>query len=146
MLYYCHSDKIRKYGVIKGKQRSNCQDCGRYFQSSYEQQGYSPDVRRICLKMYLNGMGFRGIERVTGIHHTTIINWVRESGEELPEDDEEDEPTIAELDELQTYIGRKTDKIWIWTAINHYSPGIIARVLIWFKAIAVAKPLKNSGR
>lgn len=110
---HCHSDKIRKYGVIKGKQRYHCQDCGRYFQSSSEQQGYSPDVRRICLKMYLNGMGFRGIERVTGIHHTTIMNWVRESGEELPEDEEEDEPTIAELDELQTYIGRKTDKIWI---------------------------------
>ena len=54
------------------------------------------------------------------------MNWVSSSGEELPEDEEEDEPTIAELDELQTYIGRKTDKIWIWTAINHYSPGILA--------------------
>ena len=62
--------------------------------------------------MYLNGMGFRGIERITGIHHTTIMNWVRESGEELPEDESE-EPELAELDELQTYIGRKTDKIWI---------------------------------
>ena len=49
--------------------------------------------------MYLNGMGFRAIERVTGIHHTTIINWVKESGEELPED-ESGEPELAELDEL----------------------------------------------
>jgi len=64
-------------------------------------------------------------ERVTGIHHTTIINWVKESGEELPED-ESGEPELAELDELQTYIGRKTDKIWIWTAINHLAPGILA--------------------
>ena len=53
--------------------------------------------------------------------HTTIINWVKESGEELPEDESE-EPELAELDELQTYIGRKTDKIWIWTAINHHLP------------------------
>jgi IS1 family transposase len=75
--------------------------------------------------MYLNGMGFRGIERVTGISHTTIINWVRESGEELPRD-EEDEPELAELDELQTYIGRRADKTWIWTAVNHQAPGIIA--------------------
>ena len=45
-------------------------------------------------------MGFRGIERVTGIHHTTIMNWVRESGAELPEDEEGEEPSIAELDEL----------------------------------------------
>ena len=82
-------------------------------------------VKQICLNMYLNGMGFRGIERVTGIHHTTIINWVKESGKELPEDESE-EPELAELDELQTYIGRKIDKIWIWTAINHHAPGILA--------------------
>ncbi len=75
--------------------------------------------------MYLNGMGFRGIERITGIHHTTIINWVRESGEDLPED-ESSEPELAELDELQTYIGRQTEKVWIWTAIDHHAPGILA--------------------
>jgi IS1 family transposase len=23
-------------------------------------------------------------------------------------------------------IGRKTDKIWLWTAINHHAPGILA--------------------
>jgi len=62
---------------------------------------------------------------VTGIHHTTIMNWVKESAQELPED-EEDHPLVAELDELQTYVSRKTDKIWLWTAINHYAPGILA--------------------
>ena len=91
--------------------------------------------------MYLNGMGFRGIKRVTGIAHTTIMNWVKELGEELPED-ELGEPERAALDELQTFdfakppvegcrnagafIDRKTDKIWTWTAINHHSSGIIA--------------------
>lgn len=36
--------------------------------------------------MYLNGMGFRAIERVTGIPHTIIMNWFKESAEELLED------------------------------------------------------------
>jgi transposase-like protein len=75
--------------------------------------------------MYLNGMGFRAIERVTGIHHTTIMIWVKESAQKLPEDEEE-QPTVAELDELQTYIGRKNNKIWLWTAINHHATGILA--------------------
>ena len=44
---------------------------------------------------------FEKRERVTGIHHTTIINWVSESGEELAED-ESGEPQIAELDELRS--------------------------------------------
>ena len=122
---HCHSKKTHKFGFVKDKQRYHCKKCGRYFQSSYEQQGYSPDVKKICLKMYLNGMGFRGIERITGIHHTTIMNWVSESGEELPEDESE-EPELAELDELQTYIGRKTEKVWIWTAIDRHAPGILA--------------------
>jgi IS1 transposase len=30
--------------------------------------------------MYVNGMRFRGIERVTGVHHTTIIAWVKQVG------------------------------------------------------------------
>ena len=106
---HCHSTKTQKFGFVRDKQRYHCKKCGRYFQSSYEEQGYSNDVKKICLKMYLNGMGFRGIERITGIHHTTIMNWVAESGEELPED-ESGEPELAELDELQTYIGRKADK------------------------------------
>ena len=76
--------------------------------------------------MYLNAMGFPAIERVTGIHHTTIMNWVKESAQELPEDDDSSEPTVAELDELQTYIGSKNYKIWIWTPVPRYSPGVLA--------------------
>ncbi len=57
-----------------------------------------------------------------------MLHWVKESAQELPED-EEDQPTIAELDELQIYVGRKTNKIWLWTAINHHAPGILAMEL-----------------
>jgi len=35
--------------------------------------------------MYVNGMGFRGIERVPGVHHTTVISWVKQVGEALPD-------------------------------------------------------------
>ena len=61
--------------------------------------------------MYVNGMGFRGIERVTGIHHTTVINWVRQAGESLPDAYDPDEtPEVGELDELQTFVGSKKTK------------------------------------
>jgi insertion element IS1 protein InsB len=33
---------------------------------------------------------------------------------------------LVELDEVQTYVGHKTNKIWIWTAINHLAPDILA--------------------
>ncbi len=80
--------------------------------------------------MYLNGMGLRGIERVTDIHHTTIMHWVREAGLELPDALLDEEiPEITELDELQTFVGNKRNVIWIWTAVNHWRAGILAWVV-----------------
>lgn len=33
-------------------------------------------------------------ERITGIAHTTVMNWVRESGEELSEDEPENQSLL----------------------------------------------------
>jgi transposase-like protein len=104
----CSSERINKNGHHHSKQNFVCKACGRQFVESYEPKGYSDDVKQLCLKMYLNGMGFRGIERVTGINHNTIINWVRIAALALPELPEGDEiPEITELDELQTFVGSK---------------------------------------
>jgi hypothetical protein len=46
------------------------------------------EVKRQCLKMSVNGMGFRAIERIKGVHHTSIINWVKQVGELLPDGDQ----------------------------------------------------------
>jgi insertion element IS1 protein InsB len=63
----CQSKNTRKDGLQNGKQRWECKDCGRIFRDSYSTKGYHPQVKEICLTMYLNGLGFRNIERVTGI-------------------------------------------------------------------------------
>lgn len=47
--------------------------------------------------MYVNGMGFRGIERVKGVHHTTVISWVKQLGLQLP--DAPPESAIPEVGE-----------------------------------------------
>jgi hypothetical protein len=61
--------------------------------------------------MYGNGMGFRGIERVTGVHHTTVIYWVKQVGEHLPDAyDLEAVPQVGELDELETFVRSKITK------------------------------------
>ena len=45
---------------------------------------------------------------------------------ELPEPHEEEEiPEITEIDELQTFVGSKNNKVWIWTVVNHWQPGIL---------------------
>lgn len=61
------SNNTRKDSHQNGKQRWECKDCDRIFRDSYSSKGYHSQVKQICLNMYLNGMGFRVIERVTGI-------------------------------------------------------------------------------
>ncbi len=44
-------------------------------------------------------VGFRAIERVKGVHHTTLISWVRPVGELLSDDyDPQTTPDLGELD------------------------------------------------
>jgi transposase-like protein len=105
----CGATHIRKNGKRKGKQNHICVACGRQFIDAYEpHRGYSDEVRRECLKMYVNGAGFRAIERVKGVHHTTVITWVKQVGEHLPDAyDPETTPEVGELDELETFVGSK---------------------------------------
>jgi insertion element IS1 protein InsB len=122
----CNATSYRKNGHRRGKQCYQCRDCGRQFVESPVPKSYPSEVKQLCLKMYVNGMGLRGIERVTEIHHTTIMNWIEEAGMELSDTPEEDEiPEITEIDELQTFIGKKNNKAWIWTVVNHHQPGIL---------------------
>ncbi len=138
----CKSTHIRKNGIKRGKQNHICVNYGRQFIACYEtSKGYSDEVKQECLKMYVNGMGFRGIEReitggiippatlarVKGVHHTTIIYWLQQVGKNLP--DAYDFPQVGELDELETFVGAKKTKFGARSAVNHFTSGILAWVL-----------------
>ena len=105
----CKSTHIHKNGTKKGKQNYLCVDCQRQFLECYQRQrGYSDEFKRECLIMYVNGMGLRAIARVKSIHHTTVMNWVKQVGELLPNAYEpEIIPQVGELDELETFVGSK---------------------------------------
>jgi transposase-like protein len=61
----CQSTHVNKNGQKKGKQNYICVGCGRQFIDCYQpHKGYLEEVKRECLKMYVNGMGFRAIERI----------------------------------------------------------------------------------
>jgi transposase-like protein len=68
----CQATEVSKNGHRKGRQCYKCKHCGRQFLGHYRPWQYSTDVKQLCIKMYLNGMGLRAIEQVTQIHHTTI--------------------------------------------------------------------------
>ena len=85
-----------------------CVQCSRQFINFYEPKGYSEEIKRECLEMYVNGSGFRAIERVKKVHHTTVINWVKDLGNAIPDTPGYDEiPEVTQIDELETFIGKK---------------------------------------
>jgi AcrR family transcriptional regulator len=72
----CGSDRVAKNGHRHGNQRYICKACGKQFASEYSPRGYPPEIKQQCLELHRQGMGFREIERQTGVSHNTVINWV----------------------------------------------------------------------
>ena len=105
---HCASTKISKNGHRRGKQCYICCACGRQFLEIYDTLGYRTSTKEHCLTLYVNGIGFRAIERVTGVNHNTVINWVKQAGAALPKAPESSEiPEVTQVDELETFVGKK---------------------------------------
>ena len=64
----CQLTHVNKNGQKKAKHNYICVGCYRQFIDCYQpHKGYSEEVKGECLKMSVNGMGFRAIERVKGV-------------------------------------------------------------------------------
>jgi len=104
----CRCAEAVKNGTMKQKQRYKCKQCGcNYTQSTIHR---IPLEKRIeAIKLYLEGVGFRGIERLTHVHHTTVMKWVKNLAEEI----ERLRPEVSahvktvELDEMWHFIQKK---------------------------------------
>lgn len=69
---------------------------------------YPDNVKKHCLHLDVEGNGLRRIERLTGVCHNTVINWIKAAPLSLPEQPDYPEiPEVTQIDELQTYIGKK---------------------------------------
>ncbi|AWG26401.1 transposase [Flavobacterium kingsejongi] len=74
----CQSATIVKSGVINSKQRYLCKNCNYFF--TVNKMGKKIDDYYVtkALQLYLEGLSFRKIERIIGVSHVTVSNWVKE--------------------------------------------------------------------
>jgi predicted Zn finger-like uncharacterized protein len=91
-----------------GSQRIRCRACGHRYTPTPKPHGYADEVRQQALKLYVDGLNFRRIARILGVHHQSVINWVNAAAAALPEPSPIPSTTdTIELDELYTFVGQK---------------------------------------
>ena len=105
---HCQADQFVKNGTSRhGHQRWRCQKCQKTF-GEKDRRLVAPETKAAALAQYMEGVGQRATERLLGVSHNSITNWVKQAvaGQVL-------KATLAEkvewveADELWTYVAKK---------------------------------------
>jgi len=80
----CDAENSIKSGVIKDRQRYKCKSCNYFF--TVDKIGKKIDDYYVnkALQLYLEGLTYREIERILGISHVSVMNWVKKYGVKRP--------------------------------------------------------------
>ncbi len=68
----CKESNHCKDGVVGGRQRYQCKTCGYRYTVVQKSDVKSVDTKRLALSMYLEGVGFRAIGRISCSKVTSI--------------------------------------------------------------------------
>ncbi|MBS9522676.1 IS1 family transposase [Litoribacter alkaliphilus] len=81
----CENQKVVKSGFSGGRQRYKCKKCNYYF--SVNKIGKSIDKYYVvkALQLYIEGISYREIERILGVSHVSVMNWVKQYKIKAPE-------------------------------------------------------------
>ena len=104
----CQSAQIVKNGTSRhGHQRYRCKSCSHTF-GELDRRKVADDLKENALRHYAEGVGLRATERLVGVSHNSVINWVRQeiAGKALAKIDAS-ELSFVQADELWSYIGEK---------------------------------------
>ena len=107
---WCQSAHYVKNGFSSGRQRYLCRRCGKNF--SVYKKGKSLESKYLtrALQLYLEGVGFRAIERILGVGHVTVMYWVRKYGLKVPVASPVAQVRQVEMDELFHFIHQKKEE------------------------------------
>lgn len=81
----CASFEIIKSGVVQQRQRYKCKNCLYYF--TVDKLGKRIDDYYVikAMQLYLEGVSLREIERLLGVSHVSVMNWLRKYKIKRPE-------------------------------------------------------------
>ncbi len=144
---YCQSDQVTKRGkTTTGKQRYRCHnpDCAhRSFLLDPAYKGRLPVIKQQVIDMSLNASGVRDTARSLHISTNTVLSELKKKEPALESVNtallntlNPDEVTVdieraggeAEMDEMWSFVRRKSNPRWLWHAIDHHTGAVLAYV------------------
>ena len=113
----CDSINFVKHGIVKNRQRYTCKKCNYNFTVPKMGKRIEKFYVVRALQSYLEGLGFRAIERIIGVSNVTVLNWIKQYGKALEKLRLEIQAdSIIEVDELCSYVQSKK---------NEYGSGLL---------------------
>ena len=125
----CDSKRFKKTGHLpSGKQSYCCNACGRQFVGEFEQRIIPDEHRELIKRLLCERLSLQGICRAVGVGMKWLMRFVVDCYESAPGDLNVRLPDwpkdvilyclTAEADELQSFVGKKANKQWLWLAID----------------------------
>jgi insertion element IS1 protein InsB len=129
----CDSVDIIKNGHdYKGAQKFHCKACKAY--GTLVKKGASAQTkRRQVMDAYCERVSMHGIERIFGVSRYYLARWLLETVADLPPLSATlvkwQPGDVLELDELWSFVLKKSQKRWIWLALCRRTRRIVAYVI-----------------
>jgi putative transposase len=131
----CGSEKIRKWGKVRGKQIYKCKDCGYRFYSDGKFSRMTKEKNLIvaALNFYYDGLSLRkaqrNIEQIFEEHisQVTILNWIKKYSKLVKEYMIAQVPQLSGLwHEDETVLQCEGRSIWFWEMIDEDTKFMVA--------------------
>ena len=124
----CKSENLIKSGITtNGKQRYCCKECSKRFITKYSYNACKPNTNQQIILFTKEGLGIRSTARVLKISVTTLLKRIISIAKNI------EQPPIVkgktyEVDEMRTFIGKKSRLRWIVYALEREKRFVIAGV------------------
>ncbi len=130
----CGSIERTKDGIVRGKQRYKCKDCGCHYTETAP-QGKPEAMKSLAVLMYSLGKSSYGwIGRLLGVSNVAVFKWIKKAAQSIPEPEVREDVKEMELDEMWHFIESKKRKFGSgrpMTVISgDVSPGVSAIVIL----------------
>ena len=122
----CKSDKLIKSGkTTNGKQRYSCRECNKRFITEYTYKAYEPNINQQIILFTKEGLGIRSTARVLRISVTTLLKRIISIAANIQQPPIQKRRTY-EVDEMRTYIGKKSRLRWIVYALERETGKVVS--------------------